>query len=200
MSTPRFSLLTKFSFTLVNYLFTLLSSAGSMSHTTEQLLEAFLSTTSNDIIPLTAKGVASGCKVFGAAILRKSDLSLVIAATNDETTSPLLVSELPEWEGNGGVLLKATHVARRDQLYPAILGSARRQTPTTKRLRLLRDSRALLAMYVVPGHTPRSIILIVCQVYPESPGQDSTTTITFSRTRTPATPLLSLTTSGSSRR
>ncbi|RSH90436.1 hypothetical protein EHS25_001041 [Saitozyma podzolica] len=65
-----------------------------MSHTTELLLEAFLSTTSNDIIPLTAKGVASGCKVFGAAILRKSDLSLVIAATNDETTSPLLHGEI----------------------------------------------------------------------------------------------------------
>jgi hypothetical protein len=80
-----------------------LSSTSSMSHTTELLLEAFLSTTSNDIIPLTAKGVASGCKVFGAAILRKSDLSLVIAATNDETTSPLLVSDLrvTEWKGNG---------------------------------------------------------------------------------------------------
>ena len=37
-----------------------------------------------DILPLTAKGVALGNKVFGAAILRKSDLSLVIAETNNE--------------------------------------------------------------------------------------------------------------------
>jgi tRNA(Arg) A34 adenosine deaminase TadA len=58
------------------------------------LLNAFLTTTTQDIIPLTAAGVASGCKVFGAAILRKSDLSLVVAATNTETESPLLHGEI----------------------------------------------------------------------------------------------------------
>lgn len=59
-----------------------------------QLLDAFLTTTTDAIIPKTAAGVAAGCKVFGAAILRKSDLSLVIAATNDETASPLLHGEI----------------------------------------------------------------------------------------------------------
>jgi tRNA(Arg) A34 adenosine deaminase TadA len=48
----------------------------------------------DDILPLTERGVAAGNKVFGAAILRKSDLSLVIAGTNDETDNPLLHGEI----------------------------------------------------------------------------------------------------------
>jgi tRNA(Arg) A34 adenosine deaminase TadA len=48
----------------------------------------------HDILPLTARGVAKGNKLFGAAILRKSDLSLVIAGTNDETQSPLWHGEV----------------------------------------------------------------------------------------------------------
>jgi tRNA(Arg) A34 adenosine deaminase TadA len=47
-----------------------------------------------DVLPLTEHGVAAGNKVFGAAILRKSDLSLVIAGTNDETDNPLLHGEI----------------------------------------------------------------------------------------------------------
>lgn len=47
-----------------------------------------------DILPLTERGVAAGNKVFGAAILRKSDLSVVIAGTNDETDNPLLHGEI----------------------------------------------------------------------------------------------------------
>ncbi len=47
-----------------------------------------------DIIPLTRKGVAAGNKVFGAAILRKSDLSLVIAETNNELENPLWHGEV----------------------------------------------------------------------------------------------------------
>jgi tRNA(Arg) A34 adenosine deaminase TadA len=48
----------------------------------------------DDILPLTAEGVAAGNKVFGAALLRKDDLSLVIAGTNDETHNPLLHGEI----------------------------------------------------------------------------------------------------------
>lgn len=48
----------------------------------------------DDILPLTERGVAAGNKVFGAAILRKSDLSLVVAGTNDETTNPLWHGEV----------------------------------------------------------------------------------------------------------
>ena len=47
-----------------------------------------------DVLPLTEQGVADGNKVFGAAILRKSDLSLVIAGTNDETANPLFHGEV----------------------------------------------------------------------------------------------------------
>lgn len=60
-------------------------------HTPLELVSAFLKTIEHGIIPLTAIGVAGGNKVFGAAILRKDDLSIVIAATNQETHSPLLV-------------------------------------------------------------------------------------------------------------
>lgn len=47
-----------------------------------------------DILPLTELGVAAGNKVFGAAILRKSDLSLVLAGTNGETENPLWHGEV----------------------------------------------------------------------------------------------------------
>ena len=48
----------------------------------------------HDILPLTQTGVAAGNKVFGAAILRKSDLSLVIAETNNELENPLWHGEV----------------------------------------------------------------------------------------------------------
>ena len=47
-----------------------------------------------DILPLTRNGVAAGNKVFGAAILKKSDLSLVLAETNNETENPLWHGEV----------------------------------------------------------------------------------------------------------
>ena len=47
-----------------------------------------------DILPLTRAGVATGNKVFGAAILNKSDLSLVLAETNNETENPLWHGEV----------------------------------------------------------------------------------------------------------
>jgi tRNA(Arg) A34 adenosine deaminase TadA len=48
----------------------------------------------HDIGPMTRDGVAVGNKVFGAAILLKSDLSLVIAGTNAETDNPLFHGEI----------------------------------------------------------------------------------------------------------
>ena len=47
-----------------------------------------------DVLPMTERGVAAGNKVFGAALLRKSDMSLVIAGTNSETHNPLLHGEI----------------------------------------------------------------------------------------------------------
>ncbi|WP_046118241.1 deaminase [Ensifer aridi] len=59
-----------------------------------ELAERLLTVIENDILPLTERGVAAGNKVFGAAILRKSDLSLVLAETNNETANPLWHGEV----------------------------------------------------------------------------------------------------------
>ena len=45
-------------------------------------------------MPLTRRGVEAGNKLFGAAILLKSDLSLVIAETNNEIENPLWHGEM----------------------------------------------------------------------------------------------------------
>lgn len=58
------------------------------------LAKRLLDVIEQDILPLTKEGVAAGNKIFGAAILRKSDLSLVIAATNNETENPLWHGEV----------------------------------------------------------------------------------------------------------
>ncbi|GLQ39707.1 tRNA-specific adenosine deaminase [Rhizobium albus] len=58
------------------------------------LAKRLLDVIENNILPLTERGVADGNKVFGAAILRKSDLSLVIAETNNETENPLWHGEV----------------------------------------------------------------------------------------------------------
>ncbi len=66
-----------------------------MATTGAQTIAArLLEVVDQDILPLTERGVAAGNKVFGAAILRKSDLSVVIAGTNDETDNPLLHGEI----------------------------------------------------------------------------------------------------------
>ena len=58
------------------------------------LAKRLLDVIERDILPLTREGVATGNKVFGAAILRKSDLSLVLAETNNETENPLWHGEV----------------------------------------------------------------------------------------------------------
>ena len=59
-----------------------------------EITERLLDVIEHDILPLTAKGVALGNKVFGAAIMRKSDLSLVVAETNNELENPLWHGEV----------------------------------------------------------------------------------------------------------
>lgn len=58
------------------------------------LISAILTTTEQEIIPLTAHGVSSGCKLFGAAIFKRSDLTPHTVATNNERVSPLLHGEI----------------------------------------------------------------------------------------------------------
>jgi tRNA(Arg) A34 adenosine deaminase TadA len=58
------------------------------------LADRFLQVIEKDVVPKTQAGVAAGNKVFGAAILKKDDLSLVVAATNAETENPLFHGEI----------------------------------------------------------------------------------------------------------
>ncbi|WP_167103366.1 nucleoside deaminase [Mycobacterium sp. DL592] len=72
----------------------------------------------HEILPLTERGVAAGNKVFGAAILRKDDLSVVVSETNGETENPLWHGEvhtlkrfyeLPERPGSDELIFLSTH-------------------------------------------------------------------------------------------
>ncbi|KTD32964.1 Guanine deaminase [Legionella nautarum] len=65
-----------------------------MHHKDERIIERLLEITKQDIVPLTQAGVQQGNKLFGAAILRKDDLSLVIAETNNEIQNPLWHGEV----------------------------------------------------------------------------------------------------------
>ncbi|WP_028033091.1 nucleoside deaminase [Chelativorans sp. J32] len=58
------------------------------------LINRLLDVIEYDIVPKTRAGVTAGNKLFGAAILRKSDLSLVIAETNNELENPLWHGEM----------------------------------------------------------------------------------------------------------
>jgi len=61
---------------------------------TPALLTRLLDVIEFDIAPRTRTGVERGNKLFGAAILRKSDLSLIVAETNNETDNPLWHGEM----------------------------------------------------------------------------------------------------------
>lgn len=58
------------------------------------LVTRLLDVIETDLAPLSRKRIVEGDKIFGAAILRKSDLSLLIAETNNETTNPLWHGEI----------------------------------------------------------------------------------------------------------
>ena len=65
-----------------------------MNEVNAKLLDRLLEVVSDNIVPLTENGVAAGNKIFGAALLRKSDLSLVLAETNNEMENPLWHGEI----------------------------------------------------------------------------------------------------------
>jgi tRNA(Arg) A34 adenosine deaminase TadA len=58
------------------------------------LIDRLFDVIENDVAPLTEAGVTKGNKLFGAAILRKSDRSLVVAETNNELENPLWHGEV----------------------------------------------------------------------------------------------------------
>jgi len=59
-----------------------------------ELVRTLLDVMEHDILPLTEKGVALGNKIFGGALMRKSDLSRVMAQTNNEMENPLWHGEV----------------------------------------------------------------------------------------------------------
>lgn len=63
------------------------------TYTPEDLVSTLLNVTESSIIPLTRSQVASGNKLFGAAILSRS-LKPITVATNNESVSPLLHGEI----------------------------------------------------------------------------------------------------------
>ncbi|MBN1932278.1 MAG: nucleoside deaminase [Desulfobacterales bacterium] len=65
-----------------------------MQFTNECLISRFLDIIENNIFPKTQRGVDDGHKIFGAAILLKKDLSLVLAETNHENECPLWHGEI----------------------------------------------------------------------------------------------------------
>ena len=73
---------------------------------TEILLDKFLDVFNNDILPLTYKGVNSGNKIFGAAIIRKDNYSLVVAGSNNEIENPL-------WHGETYTLKKFYEINKK---------------------------------------------------------------------------------------
>lgn len=58
------------------------------------LIDRLLDVVEHHIVPKTVEGVARGNKLFGAAILRKDDRSLVLAETNNEIENPLWHGEV----------------------------------------------------------------------------------------------------------
>lgn len=72
------------------------------------LIDRLLDVIEHDIVPKTAEGVAHGNKLFGAAILRKDDRSLVLAETNNETENPL-------WHGEVHCLKRFYEMPRADR-------------------------------------------------------------------------------------
>lgn len=65
-----------------------------MDLTDEADVRRLLDVIEQEIVPLTRAGVAAGNKIFGAAIVRRADLSTVVAETNNETENPLWHGEI----------------------------------------------------------------------------------------------------------
>ena len=57
-------------------------------------IDRVLAVLEHEIVPKTMSGVKAGNKLFGAAVMRKSDLTTVLATTNQETDNPLLHGEV----------------------------------------------------------------------------------------------------------
>ena len=64
-----------------------------------KIIDRLLEVIEDEVVPITKEGTKNGSKVFGAAILKKSDLSLVLAASNNEIENPLWHGEVLYFPG-----------------------------------------------------------------------------------------------------
>jgi len=64
------------------------------THPPQRLADRLLAAFEDHLLPATRASVAAGNKVFGAALLRKDDLSVVLTGTNNETENPLWHGEV----------------------------------------------------------------------------------------------------------
>lgn len=76
--------------------------------TDARFIDRLLNIIESDVLPKTEAGVAAGNKLFGAALLRKSDLSLVLTETNNEMENPL-------WHGEVHTLKRFYEMGRADR-------------------------------------------------------------------------------------
>lgn len=80
--------------TILIIIVTVTMSTVTNPHSPATLLSTILRLTEEKVIPLTRKGVSSGSKLFGAAILKRADLEPLTVSTNNERASPLLHGEI----------------------------------------------------------------------------------------------------------
>jgi tRNA(Arg) A34 adenosine deaminase TadA len=78
---------------------------------TAALIDRLFDVIEHDIVPKTEEGVGKGNKLFGAAILRKDDLSVVVAETNNEIENPL-------WHGEVHALKRFYELPRAERPDP----------------------------------------------------------------------------------
>jgi tRNA(Arg) A34 adenosine deaminase TadA len=74
----------------------------------EKTAARLLDVIEKEILPQTARGVAAGDKVFGAAVLRKRGLQTLVAASNEEHTRAC-----PLWHGEMSALREFFALPRR---------------------------------------------------------------------------------------
>lgn len=82
-----------------------------MEPTDPKIIDRLLEVVEKEVVPLTQEGVRQGNKVFGAAILKKDDLSTVIASTNTERENPL-------WHGEVHTMKKLYEMPREQRPKP----------------------------------------------------------------------------------
>ena len=119
-----------------------------MDLTDEADVRRLLDVIEQEIVPLTRAGVAAGNKIFGAAIVRRADLSTVVAETNNETENPL-------WHGEIHAIKRFFELPAEDRPDPAdclLLGDSGAAQPGENSARRVLLHPAAPPPEPAPGH------------------------------------------------